>query len=171
MSEAARSRWVRAMTADDVTAVLAIQAECYVPEMNEAATVIRGRLQSSPDSAWVLEDAQGVAAYLVAYRSVLGKVTALGAGFAPAAVPDTLYLHDLAVAKRARGTRAGAVLVEQAWVMARREALAYSALVSVQNSRAFWTQLGYRLTDTLHPRQAEHLASYSTECGYMTATL
>ena len=91
------------MAEADMDAVLAVQAACYPPAMREAADVVRARLRASPDTVFVARDAQGVCAYLFAYPSRLGKVTPLGGRFSLPETPDTLYLHDLAVAPRAAG--------------------------------------------------------------------
>lgn len=159
------------MTPDDVRAVLAVQAECYAPALIEDASSIRARLAASPDSAWVAEDDAGVCAYLVAYRSLVGKVTPLGGAFDVAEVPATLYLHDLAVARRARGRGVAQALLRLAWVQARAEGLAHSSLVSVQASREFWQQHGYAVVSVADPRELAHLESYGGQGYYMVKRL
>lgn len=161
----------RLMQANDVPAVLAIQAECYAPHLNESEAVIRHRLDTTPDTAWVLAVAGEVAAYLVGYRSQLGKITPLGRRFENPPVPDCLYLHDLAVSRRLRGTGIAATLVQKTHDFARAECLDHLALVSVQGSRRFWERLGYRSPETLSPEQTEALESYKTPCQYMVFQL
>lgn len=162
---------IRRMNPDDISAVLRIQGECYPPSMNEEATTILGRLEAAPDTAWVAEDGDGVAAYLVAYRSILGTVTPLGSSFFLPAVANCLYLHDLAVSRRARGTGTAMALVSLACDMAQAEGLPYSALVSVQASKAFWTKLGYTPIDELEAAQINNLASYDPPQCYMVRPL
>lgn len=157
----------RLMQAHDVPAVLAIQAECYAPHLNESEAVIRHRLDATPDTAWVYTVAGEVAAYLVAYRSQLGKVTPLGGQFEIPPVPDCLYLHDLAVSRRLRGTGVAATLVQRTHDFAHAQRLKYSALVSVHSSRRFWERLGYRSPEALAPEQIRTLESYKTPCRYM----
>ena len=129
------------MAEADLDGVLAVQAACYPPAMQEAADVVRARLRASPDTVLVARDADGVCAYLFAYPSRLGKVTPLGGAFAVPDAPDTLYLHDLAVAPRAAGQGVARRLVDA--MLARAGGLRHSALVSVQDSRRFWESLGY----------------------------
>ena len=162
---------LRPMMPDDVRAVLAIQAECYVPALIEDESSIRARLDASPDSAWVVEDDAGVCAYLVAYRSAVGKVTPLGGAFEVAATPATLYLHDLAVARRARGRGVAQALVRLAGVQACAEGLAHSSLVAVQASREFWQKRGYAVVSELDPRQLANLESYGDQAYYMVKRL
>ena len=159
------------MKADDLPAVLEIQTECYPPVMNESLATIHARLQTSPGSAWVSEDRKGVSAYLMAYRSIIGKITPLGGAFKVPDKSNCLYLHDLAISSRARGTGLGRLLVGHAWQAAGMDGLEYSALVSVQDSAAFWKNLGYTPVDALDPEQRNHLASYVGPNCYMARKL
>ena len=162
----------RPMLPTDIPSVVHLQAQCYLPDNIESGTVIRARLASAPDTAWVAERDGAVCAYLVGYRSRLGQVGALGDGFEPATDPNCLYLHDLAVGPQARGLGLGPLLVAYALAQAVREGLAWAALVSVQGSQAFWRQQGFtamRLDDR-DPLQA--LASYAGgQACYMTQAL
>jgi len=158
------------MRAADIAAVLAIQSACYPPSMQESETIIRARLAATPDCAWVAQAGERLCAYLSAYRSQLGKVTPLGGAFETAA-PDCLYLHDLAVAPHASGRGLGPQLAATAWQAAQRDRLAYSALVSVQESQAFWSRLGYAQYHALDPGQRRHLAGYDQLACYMVKRL
>ncbi|HLT03975.1 MAG TPA: GNAT family N-acetyltransferase [Pseudomonas sp.] len=158
------------MQEQDIAAVLAIQSEAYRCDLLESEAVIRARRASAPRHAWVAVDDEGVCAYLFAYHSRVGKVTPLDGDFRIPARPDCLYLHDLAVARRATGRRIGPALVGEALGQARRQRLPFSALVSVQDSNAFWRRLGYspRRPD---PEHAEHLDSYQVPATYMVRAL
>jgi predicted N-acetyltransferase YhbS len=153
------------MAESDLAAVLAVQAACYPPAMQEAAAVVRARLRASPATVLVARDAGGVCAYLFAYPSRLGKVTPLGGDFALPADPDTLYLHDLAVAPRAAGQGVARRLVDA--MLARADGLCHAALVSVQDTRRFWESLGYA------PAAGDPaaLATYPADALYMTKRL
>lgn len=161
---------IRLMQEQDVSAVLAIQLEAYSPDLFESETVIRARLASAPQHAWVAEDDEGVCAYLFAYHSHVGKVTPLDGDFCIPAQPDCLYLHDLAVARRAAGRRIGPALVREALGQARQQRLRFSALVSVQESSAFWNRMGYTEQQP-NPEHAEHLFSYQVPATYMVRSL
>lgn len=162
---------LRLMMPADVRAVLAVQAQCYLPALIEDESSVRARLDVSPDTAWLAEDEAGVCAYLVAYRSLVGKVTPLGGAFDVAADPGTLYLHDLAVARRARGRGLAQALVGLAGEQARAEGLAYSSLVAAQASREFWQKHGYAVVSELEPRELVNLASYGGQGDYMVKRL
>lgn len=162
---------LRPMRTSDIPAILAIQAEAYSDMLLESAEVIALRLQASPELAWVATDAQGPCAYLFGYRSRAGIVTPLDGAFSEPDDPDCLYLHDLAVARRAAGRGIGPLLVQRLLDHARAQRLRYSALVSVQDSEAFWSRLGYAPASDLDERQQAHLASYGVPARYMVQAL
>lgn len=159
------------MEETDIPAVVAIQDESYSPATIEPEATIRSRLRSASDTAWVAEDGMGVCAYLVGYRSAVGKVTPLHGDFHAAQAADCLYLHDLAVSRRAGGNGVGPALVGFALDQGKREGLAYSALVSVQDSMNFWAKLGYREESALVPAQAANLETYYGPAYYMVKVL
>ncbi len=84
---------------------------------------------------------------------------------------DCLYLHDLAVSRRAAGRGIGPALVSRNLEQASRQQIRYSALVSVQESEAFWSRLGYSAHTELEPRQVDNLASYRLPAVYMVRAL
>ncbi len=162
---------IRLMTEADLPQVMKIQQQAYEATVLESESVIRARRSSSPQLAWVAEDASGVCAYLFCYPSQVGQVTPLDGGFHSPANADCLYLHDLAVAPRAAGRRIGPALVKHALHKARQHQLRYSALVSVQDSQPFWSRFGYAEHAGLNAHHAEHLASYGIPATYMVCHL
>ncbi len=160
----------RPMREDDLAAMADIQRACYGRHMLEAPEILLQRLRCAADTCWVAVLEGKVRAYLAAYRSRLGKVTPLHAPFEPAQHPDTLYLHDLAVHPRAAGRSLGPSLVETLLALARRENLRYSALVSVQNSHAFWKRRGYADHALTDAAQRACLATYD-DGRYMSRLL
>lgn len=162
---------IRAMRPDDLDAVLAVQAACYPPSMQEAGEVVLARMRLAGESCVVAQDGEGVCAYLFAYPSRLGKVTPLGAEFDAAAGADTLYLHDLSVAPRVHGRGLARRLVGQLLAQARAQGMTASALVSVQDTAGFWTGLGYEAFETGCPAAHAALASYPGVARYMVRVL
>lgn len=159
------------MTAADLPALLQIQAACYPAGYLESEGTIHGRLVAAGETAWVAETAAGVCAYLVACPSRLQYVTALDGIFATAAAPDTLYLHDLAVAPAATGRRLGPRLVERALAYAGERQLRYASLVSVQGSARFWQRLGFAEVELRAATAHAALASYGNGAVYMSRAL
>jgi ribosomal protein S18 acetylase RimI-like enzyme len=160
---------MRPMTEADLEGVLAVQAACYPPAMQEAAAVVLARLRAAPGTTLVASDEGGVCAYVFAYPSLRGKVTPLGAQFALPDAPDTLYIHDLAVAPRALGRGLARGLAHALMERGQAHGLRHAALVSVQDSRRFWEGLGYRFDAAR--RACAALASYPDGALYMTRAL
>lgn len=154
----------------DVSAIHAIQEESYSPSMQEQQDVILCRLQQAPSTCWVAEDDAGVGAYLFAYLSRLGALTPLEGGFRIAPDADALYLHDLAVSSRMAGKGVGQSLFNRAMAFARAQRLAYSTLVSVQDSCSYWMKRGY-VPGTPLPEYGEHLKGYPEDALYMIKSL
>jgi GNAT superfamily N-acetyltransferase len=113
----------------------------------------------------------GVCGYLFAYPSRMGRVTPLGAGFDTAPDADTLYLHDLALAPRAHGRGLARRLVVHLLEQAERSGMAWSALVSVQDTAGFWRALGYEAAGDPGPDARAALASYPGTAHYMVKRL
>lgn len=158
---------IRAMRPGDLDAVLAVQAACYPPSMQEPATVVLARRRAAGRTCIVVEDGEGLCGYLFAYPSRQGKVTPLGADFDPAHDADTLYLHDLALAQRVHGRGLARRLVGHLLAQGRERGLTSSALVSVQDTAAFWTALGYQAMEAGCPGARAALASYPGVARYM----
>jgi predicted N-acetyltransferase YhbS len=156
---------LRPMTEQDLDGVLAVQAACYPPAMQEPAAVVLARLRAAPGTALVAGDPRGICAYVFAYPSKLGRITPLNAGFAPAADADTLYVHDLAVHPRAHGQGLGRRLAQTLLGAARGLGLAHGALVAVLDARPFWENLGF--SETAPGQGAQALSTYPGRAVYM----
>ena len=155
---------IRAMQHRDIEAVMQIQAACYVIHAIEPQSTFTDRLQTSPETAWVVEDSEGVCAYLVGYYSTIGNVTPLGGHFKPT-LSNCLYLHDLAILPRVAGQRLGVTLVNAA-LSQQPFHIQYAVLVSIQNSRSFWQKIGFEI-HPLDAHQTKNLQSYPQPAFYM----
>ena len=163
--------FVRAMRADDLDAVLAIQLACYGAGFVEDGALIARRLAAAPETGWVAGHEGEVSAYLAAYPSIAGKLTALHGEFEIAPEADALYLHDLAVHPAASGLGLGPRLVRHAWERAVQAGWRQSTLVSVQASVSFWERLGYAPMAPAGPAQQARLATYPGMPVYMVRQL
>lgn len=151
---------IRTMTAKDLIAVENIQAEAYAGYFLESAAVIAQRFYASPTTAWVAEYKGQVCAYLVGYWSSIGKINPLDAAFSPAENVDCLYLHDLALLKSAQGQGVAKKMVDTATAFALQQAAQALALLSVQNSKAFWQGFGFAEFKDLEMKQRDNLETY-----------
>jgi GNAT superfamily N-acetyltransferase len=129
---------------------------------------VAARIAQAGDTSFVAAHQNGaISAYVFAYRSRLGAVTPLHAGFEVDPAGDALYLHDLAVAPEAAGGGLARRLAAQLLAHARDSRLAWCALVSVQDSRGFWEGLGYRAADCAQDDARAALATYPPPALYM----
>jgi ribosomal protein S18 acetylase RimI-like enzyme len=157
----------RAMRPTDLRDVMRIQAEAYVDQMIESESVMAERLDAAPETCWIAESSNGACGYLMGYFSLAGEITPWGMGFSPKPHADLLYLHDLAISKRAAGNGLGPRLVNHAISEAKERNLRGAALVSVQDSKGFWQRLGFEKYLELTPAQRQSLASYHGQAFYM----
>lgn len=155
----------------DLAAIMAIQRECYPPVLREDRLTIEERMAVAAEYCWVAEDEHGIAAYLFAYPSTLGKITPFDGAFRIAREGDTLYFHDLAVLKRVAGTGLGSDLVDIALASATARGFTYSALVAVQESSTFWKRLDYREFDELTGPEQHNLQTYPGTPVYLTRSI
>lgn len=161
------TRGFRQPRVTDLAAIMAIQRECYPTVLREDRLTIEERMAVAAEYCWVAEDEHGIAAYLFAYPSMLGKITPFDGAFRIAREGDTLYFHDLAVLKRAAGSGLGSNLVDIALASAAAQGFAHSALVAVQDSSSFWKRLGYLEYGELTEPEQENLRTYPSTPVYM----
>jgi len=148
---------VRSMQPQDLAAVFDIQSLAYVSDMVEALPLLAARLQSAPDTAWVAEQDGCIMAYLAAYPSIGGRISALGQAFSPASTPNALYLHDLAVNPAHAGKGLAQVMIAHAFAYAQRHSWQHVCLVSVQSTLPFWQRHGFVAQTELDPVSYTHL--------------
>ena len=161
------STLIRAIHEDDLDAVLRVQAACYPPAMQEPRAVVLSRLRAAGGTTLVAVHGGSVCAYVFAYRSTTGAVTPLDAEFEVKENSDTLYIHDLSVAPAAAGLGIARQLVERLRLLAAGAGLTQCALVSVQDSQAFWERLGFHATACEGEGARLALASYPPGAIYM----
>lgn len=156
------------MTLADLGLVLAIQQRCYPPAYHEPLAAFENKLQGSPGSAWLAVSGEEALAYLVTLPVDEAHFPALhAAGWVPPPQAKWLYLHDLAVDPRHRGSGAGQRLVEQAFEHARALGLEGLALVAVQGSQPYWARQGFQARETGHATLSESLRSFGDEACFM----
>ena len=165
---------IRPMIASDLKAIEVIQADAYAGYFLESPDVIAQRFTLSPTTAWVAEREGDVCAYLVGYWSMVGKINPLNSPFSHVENANCLYLHDLALLKTAQGLGVGRKLIEAATQHALQQTTAAIALLSVQNSKAFWQGFGFSEFATLDVQQQQNLKTYldgSEDAFYMVKSL
>jgi len=151
---------IRPMALKDLVCIERIQTEAYGNYFLESADVIAQRFHASPATAWVADRGDMVCAYLVGYLSKVGKINPLNAPFVPDTESNCLYLHDLALSKSAQGCGLAKQLIQVAAEYALNNAATTLALLSVQNSKLFWQNIGFAEFDKLDLIQKKNLNTY-----------
>lgn len=159
---------VAQMREEDLGSVLEIQAECYTEVEPESFEAHFAKLSASPSTCFVARTSAGICGYILALPWTFDDPPPLDS---PACQlpqnPDTLYIHDLALSRRSRGSGAGKALVDA--VVARGVALSLprASLIAVQDSRAYWERQGFVVVTVVTPSLAEKVASYGLSALYM----
>jgi GNAT superfamily N-acetyltransferase len=160
---------LRPICEDDLAEVMRIQAECYPTGMQEPEAVVLSRIVAAGDTSLVAHaGGHAVCAYVFAYPTMQGSLTRLNHPFKPAASPDTLYIHDRAVPPSAAGRGLARNLVAGLVDRALERGLGHAALVSVQDSHAFWERLGFVVEHGHGDGALDALATYPEGARYMT---
>lgn len=160
MSEATALQ-VRAMEHADLPEVLRIQAACYTEIVPEGIAAYQAKLRAPGACCMVAERGGALQAYLVAVPVRWPALPALDdASYVQPADADTLYLHDLAVDPRARGSGAGSVLVREVLRHVGPGGWPRAGLVAIQGSVPYWSRFGFRPVAPPDEQARAKLASY-----------
>ncbi len=161
----APSQW-RPMTPDDILPVDEIGRIVH-PDYPEDIAVLKDRLALFPAGCFVADGGETHLGYAVSHPSTIGKPAPLNTVIgALDKAADCLFLHDIALTQAARGLGLGRSLLEKLTDVATRQGLPRLALVSVNNSRAYWQAQGFR-TFAADAALAAKLASYEADAAYM----
>lgn len=171
---------LRPLRAADLAAVLAVQAQCYGPELLENRQAFEAKLAvtagtdgSSLSCFIAVQRSSGQAlAYLI---SLPACELSLPAWNAPVLQPPRgarlLYLHDLAVAPAGRSLGLGRQLLERAERSAQALGLDQLGLVAVQGSLPFWQRQGFEQVAQPSPALRQKLASFGSAACWMERQL
>lgn len=159
------------LSVNDVPQLMLVQQSCYNEELVESAAVMAERIGAFTSSCWGYFVDQRMAGYLLAYPSLLGRITPLAAAFPLYQKPDCLYLHDMAISSEFRGQSLAPRLLEHARIEAEKMGLTTMALVAVQGAEEYWTKQGFVKVTTLSAAQQATLDTYLPEIAcYMVRT-
>lgn len=161
------------MTPEDLPHVLALQHVCYQPDFHEPLDAFESKLRAAPDTCWVISPEPAcVLAYLVSLPVADEAYPVLHAPqWQPAAQPDELYLHDMAISPALRGRGASHQLLRQAIAQAHGLRLPRLSLIAVQNSARFWMRQGFTARQPASSQVAHKLASFGADAMLMSHTL
>lgn len=158
---------IRQMRADDLPAVLEIQAACYTELVPESMQSLRAKLCACPLTCFVALLHGRTVGYLIALRWQFSSPPELNADTCTLpSSPDCLYLHDLAVSPEARNAGAGDALVGSFLENLMKSDLQRASLVAVQNSARYWERFGFRVVPPSASLK-DKLSTYGKSVEYM----
>lgn len=91
----------------DWPAIMDIQTASYPSIEPESLTVMQNKAELGPQTSFVAEHNGKIIGYCLAHPWLFGTPPALAQQLSPCPQPDTLYLHDMALAPLARGQGLG----------------------------------------------------------------
>lgn len=140
----------RLLTTSDLPAVLAIQAQAYLPALHESADTFAAKLSLFPQGVFGCFDGGELVGYVFSHPWTHATPAPLDAGaMVLPASPDCLYIHDLAILPGHHGKGIARKLVTAVFTLATSLGFARLSLVSVQDSQAFWSRYGFIPAATL----------------------
>ena len=164
---------ITAMLAAHMDAVMAVQAVCYhaiVPESRAAMEAKRVAGLGLPCVA-VAASSGELDAYLIAMPIRWPQLPALDSEPAPERDADTLYVHDMALHPRARGTGLAARLMRGVLQAAQQQGLRQAALIAIQGSQGFWQAQGFAPVRPDTGSLGDKLRSYGEDALLMRCAL
>jgi GNAT superfamily N-acetyltransferase len=154
---------VRLLGVGDLSAITAVQRECYRDELIENEITFRKKIEGFPRGCLGLDRDGRIGGYVFCQPWRFGEVVPLddSAGTVPPG-SDCLYIHDLSVIPAWRGTGAAKELLDGVFGLAAETGLSRFGLVAVQASEPFWERWGFRVARTFQ-YTAGVPASYMTK--------
>lgn len=161
---------VRPAVHGDLPSIMGIQARSYSAIVPESDVSMGAKLTASPATCFVAEGSGGIEAYLLALPWHFHSPPCLDAAECHLPeTPDTLYLHDLAVAPEARGSGAAAALVQAFLAAQVRLGLPRASLIAIQESAPWWARHGFTPV-AVNADLAQRLTTYGADACYMQRT-
>jgi len=129
--------------------ILKIQAEAYSKVAPESLEVLQSKWQQSPDCCFAYLDEKSepeeknIQGYLLAHAWHSETPPKLYQILPEGSHGSILFLHDLALSKRAKGRGVGSQMVKHLLASATSSGFQSALLVSVQDSVLFWQKYGF----------------------------
>jgi ribosomal protein S18 acetylase RimI-like enzyme len=141
---------IRSLTAEDVPAIAALEAEAYEPALHESPEAFARLIEVFGAGAIGAFDEHGLCGYALGVPLRSGSVLELRQPLrAIPADADMFYVHDVAIAARCRGQGLGRTLAERLMAVGAGLGFERFELVSVQGSAPFWARFGFVATREL----------------------
>jgi ribosomal protein S18 acetylase RimI-like enzyme len=136
---------MRALHADDLPQMLALQASVYPPALLESGQVLASKIGAVP-AGWTslaVIDGDTLCAYALGYPWRSDQQPCWNRPLARQQDCDVLYLHDVAVSTAYAGRGIANVLVSQLMRQGRQFGLSRAILIAVEGAQGYWSRLGF----------------------------
>ncbi len=136
---------IRELMAGDISSVLEIQREAYIPELLESADTFLNRLNLFPQGALGCFLENHLSAYIFFHPWIKDRIVPLDKlidRLPPDA--DSIYLHDLAVGSGFRRRDLGRKLIDNVFQLGDKLGIRWYSLVAVQSSERYWQRYGFQ---------------------------
>lgn len=157
---------LRAITPSDWPDILAIQQQCYAELINESQAVLQCKQQLAANCCFVLLQTTKVQGYCFAHPWQLGQPPKLNQLITLPTQQNSLYIHDMAVAKHAQGLGLASEALYHLRDLALQQQLSSLSLVAVNGAASYWQRFGFRR----YPL-ANALSGYGDSAEYMVMPL
>jgi GNAT superfamily N-acetyltransferase len=154
------------MQGSDLAAVSHLAASIH-PAYPEDAEMFDEKLRLFPYGCLSLQDGADIVGYCFSHPWTRGLPPALNEllGELPA-MPDTYFIHDVAIDPRARGQGVTSTLLSVLVTVTRLCGLSHMTLIAVNNSEGFWRRAGFVATTDQDLQRSVRL-KYSNEAIHM----
>ncbi|WP_162846582.1 GNAT family N-acetyltransferase [Corticibacter populi] len=148
--------------------ILGIQAQCYHSIQPESSASMEAKLKASPRTCFMARGPSGEAlGYLLALPWMANQLPELDASHCHLPeTPDCLYLHDLAIAPRARGSGTASLLIRHFLQSLAESTLPVARLIAIQQSAPFWQRHAFRPVEPTGALR-EKIRSYGDDAQLM----
>ncbi|GLF96904.1 GNAT family N-acetyltransferase [Streptomyces yaizuensis] len=158
---------VREIAPGDWDAIVALEAGAYADcALSEDRAALESRAAASPATCFVLVRRVRLAGYVLALPYPRFRFPDLSQAEDSVFHSPNLHLHDLVVAREERGRGLARRLLRQLTATARSRQFERISLISVEDSRPFWSARGFEP----HP-EIPLPESYGTSAVYMSRAL
>lgn len=158
---------IRRFEPRDIAAAYALQCEAYPDALHDSPAAFMSRLDFADGLSLVAEHDGALAGYILAHPWPAGSPPPVDAILTCPAGPGLVhYVHDMTLARGARGSGLSRQLFEASAARAREIGLRRAELVAVGGAAVFWVRLGFMPVD-VGAGLRRKLSAYGTDAVYM----
>lgn len=140
---------IRKINPGDWNQIAMIQDLCYPAEAREEIETLQCHWREAPDFCFVAAESNHVIAYLLAHPWKKRVQPPVNSHYSLAGlVPDSVFIHDIALHQNARGKGLAGLLVAKLFDVAAKNGYCHFSLISVQGTAGFWQRLGFDVCTT-----------------------